>query len=344
MRRILAIGFGVAVVGALAGGIFYFMYTQALTDFSGEAFGSAEAKTVNIAPGSSPKTVAQLLAEAKVVASADLFYRFLRRGNLGPKLKAGEYEFQGPLTPGQVADKIVKGDVKLYHFTVAEGLRVDEILPILADSELKLTLSKLQALAKSTEFVKKNNIPGNTLEGFLFPDTYSFTKGSSEETVLSKMVQRAFEEFKKAPRKTGVDLDLQKAMTLASIVEKETGAKEERPRIACVFHNRLKLGMKLQTDPTVIYAKMLRTGSYSKNITRVDLDAPHPYNTYSIKGLPPGPIASPGAAAIQAALSPLECNDLFFVSRNDGTHVFCPDLKCHEANVEKWQRAFFKKQ
>ena len=129
-------------------------------------------------------------------------------------------------------------------------------------------------------------------------------------------------------------------ITLASIVEKETGAREPeaRPHISCVFHNRLRLKMRLQTDPTVLYAKYLLTGQFSKNITRADLQAEHPYNTYTSKGLPPGPIASPGAAAIQAALNPIDCNDLFFVSRNDGTSIFCPDLGCHEKNVDRYQR------
>ena len=138
-------------------------------------------------------------------------------------------------------------------------------------------------------------------------------------------------------------LDTLAAVTLASIVEKETGAAGERPRIACVFHNRLRRGMKLQTDPTVLYAKLLRTGAFSKNITRADLVAPHPYNTYTSFGLPPGPIASPGAAALKATLDPPDCDDLYFVSRNDGTSVFCPDLTCHNAAVLKWQVEYHQK-
>jgi UPF0755 protein len=131
-------------------------------------------------------------------------------------------------------------------------------------------------------------------------------------------------------------------VTLASIVEKETGQPDERPRISCVFHNRLRIHMPLQTDPTVMYAAMLRTGHWSRNITKADLLAPHPYNTYTTAGLPPGPIANPGAAALEAALRPSVCHDLYFVSRNDGTHVFCPDLACHAAAVRTWQVEYFK--
>ncbi len=343
MKKVLVILLAVLVVGALGAAAFWYVIESRLEAFATQAYGSAEPKLVEIPPGTNPKGVSTLLAQSKVVSNADLLYRYLKREKLGPRLKAGEYEFSGPLTPAQVAEKIVKGEVKQYHFTVAEGLRVDEILPVLAASELKLSLEKLQALTKTPAFVRKAGVPADSFEGFLYPDTYSFPRGATEEAVLSKMATRTLEEFKKAPRKAGVELDLLQAVTLASIVEKETAAVEERPRISCVFHNRLRLNMRLDTDPTVIYAKMLRTGVYSKKLSTADLRAEHPYNTYTVKGLPPGPIASAGAAAIQAALNPITCDDLFFVSRNDGTHVFCPDLKCHEAAVQKWQVEFFRK-
>jgi UPF0755 protein len=159
------------------------------------------------------------------------------------------------------------------------------------------------------------------------------------------MVQRFKEEYAKANelRNPAVVFTVGETATFASIVEKETGRPEERPHIACVFHNRLRLGMRLQTDPTVMYATMLRTGRWSRNISRADLLAPHPYNTYTSAGLPPGPIANPGAAALRAALAPAECKDLYFVSRNDGTHVFCPDLRCHNAAVHEWQVEYFRR-
>ncbi len=157
--------------------------------------------------------------------------------------------------------------------------------------------------------------------------------------MLGKMVSRTLEELQAATasRDPAVTLDPLQIVTLASIVEKETGAPDERPRIACLFYNRLRLGMPLQTDPTVLYAMMMIRGKFVKNISRQDLVTPHPYNTYTVHGLPPGPIASPGAAALQAVAHPAKCNDLYFVSRNDGTHVFCPTLQCHNAAVQKWQ-------
>jgi UPF0755 protein len=333
----------VLVLGALgAAGVWYFL-EQRLTAFAQTAFGPSKPVVVEIPPGTNPKGVSTLLAQAGVVSDGDLLYGWLRREKVGPKLKAGEYEFVGPLTPPQAIEKLIKGDVKIYRFTVPEGLRWDEILPLVAASELALNLEKLKALVTDKSFLKRAGVPTGGIEGFLFPDTYTFSRSASEEQVLRKMVENTLEAVKKSARKTGVELDLLQTVTLASIIEKETGVVEERPRISCVFHNRLKQGGKLETDPTVIYAKMLRTGTYSKNITREDLFTAHPYNTYKIKGLPPGPIASPGGAAIAAALNPLDCPDFFFVSRNDGSHVFCPDFECHTAQVQKWQVEFHQK-
>ncbi len=330
----------VLVLGALgAAGAWYFL-EQRLTTFAQTPFGNTAPVVVEIPPGTNPKGVSTLLAKAGVVSDGDLLYGWLRREKLGPRLKAGEYEFMGPITPPQAIEKLIKGDVKVYRFTIAEGLRWDEILPLIAASELKLDLEKLRALVADKAFLKRAGVPAGVIEGFLFPDTYTFPRSASAEQVLRKMVESTLEAVKKSSRSAGVELDLLQTVTLASIIEKETGAVEERPRISCVFHNRLKQGGKLETDPTVIYAKMLRTGTYSRNITREDLLTPHPYNTYKIKGLPPGPIASPGEAAIAAALNPLDCPDFFFVSRNDGTHVFCPDFECHTAQVQKWQVEF----
>ncbi len=345
MKKVLLAILFLAIVAGVAAGGFFLWQMRRVDDFARRPFGSPEAKVVDIPAGTGPKAVAQRLERAGVIEDAELLYAYLRREKLGPKLKAGEYEFKGPLAPADVVDRIVRGEVKVYRFTVPEGLRVDEILPILAASELKLSPKKLEQLAADQRFVRRAGVPADSLEGFLFPDTYTFTKGATEEAVLTKMVSRALEEYGKAEarKKPGVRLSLLEAMTLASIIEKETGAPEERPRISCVFHNRLRVDMPLQTDPTVIYAMMLLRGKYSKNITKKDLQTPHPYNTYTTKGLPPGPIASPGAAAIRAALDPIDCNDLYFVSRNDGTHVFCPDLKCHEAAVKKWQIEFFRR-
>ncbi|MBS1149400.1 MAG: hypothetical protein H6Q89_1098 [Myxococcaceae bacterium] len=343
MKKALLASLALLVVGALGAAGFWYFTERRLTRFAITQFGTPEEKRVRIPPGTTPHGVARLLAGEKVVSSEQLLYAWLRREKLGPKLKAGEYEFSGAITPKEVIEKLTAGQVKQYHFTIPEGLRVDEILPIVASSELELSLDKLKQIAATPELARKLGVPADSFEGFLFPDTYSFPRGVKEEGVLKRMVWRTLEQVKAATRKPGIELDLLQAVTLASIVEKETGAAAERPRISCVFHNRLKLKMKLQTDPTVIYAMMLLKGRYSKSLNRADLQTEHPYNTYAVKGLPPGPIASPGSAAITAALNPIECDDLFFVSRNDGTHVFCPDLACHNAAVQKWQIDFHQK-
>lgn len=344
MKKVLKALMVLVLLGGGAAGGYLYLRLAHLRQFAGEPFGSPGPKLVNVPSGTGPRGTANLLAQAGVVKSGDDFYQLVRKEGAGPKLRAGEYEFTGPLTPGEVLDRLVEGKVKSYRFTVPEGLRTEEILPLLAQSELKLDAGKMQALLEDRAFIRAQGVPADVAEGFLFPDTYTFTRPFSEEAVVKKMIARSLEEYRKADqdRDPAVKLNLLETMTLASIIEKETGATEERPRISCVFHNRLKKPMPLQTDPTVIYAMRLLRGFYSKNITRKDLTTPHPYNTYVVRGLPPGPIASPGAAAIQAALKPLTCTDLFFVSRNDGTHVFCPDLACHNQAVDRFQVQYFR--
>ena len=342
MKRIFVSLLLLLLLSAAAALGYWLLKQRQLTEFAQTPFGNEAPKLVLILRGTGPRALAGQLHEAGVVQDASLFYAWLRREGLSPQLKAGEYEFTGALTPQQVAQLIVANQVKTYRFTVPEGLRMDETAPIMAEAGLGWTVQKLEALMQNPAFAQKLGVPAQNLEGFLFPDTYLFTRGTSEEEALKKMVKAALDTYAAAPRKAGVKLELLDTFTLASIIEKETGAPEERPRISCVFHNRLRLGMLLQTDPTVLYAKMLRLGHFENNITRKDLEAPHAYNTYTTKGLPPGPIASSGKAAIEAALMPLDCKELYFVSRNDGTHVFCPDYECHKKAVDIWQVQFHK--
>jgi UPF0755 protein len=345
MKRLLLFALLGLLLLALAGGGAFFFWEHALDTFAVTPFGEEVPRDVTIPTGSGPHTVATLLAKAQVVSDADLFYRFLRRGELAPRLRAGEYEFVGAATPQQVAERLISGQQKTYRVTIPEGLRLDEVLPLLVHSELHLDEGKLLALAGDPAWVRRQGIPAGRLEGFLFPDTYVFTRPYSAESVLGRLLARGLEEAKKAAaqQSPGSALDLLHFVTLASIVEKETGAPEERSHIACVYENRLRRGMRLQADPTVLYAMMLLRGHFVKNITARDLVTPHPYNTYTEDGLPPGPIANPGAAALLATAVPLVCNDLYFVSRNDGTSVFCPNLICHNAAVKTWQQDYWAK-
>jgi UPF0755 protein len=341
LKRALAWVAALLLVVAAAGAA---LVWRDLAGFRRARYGGPEEKVVVVPAGSSARTVVRLLAQAGVLAEerrAWLYVRYVRRDDRA--FRAGEYAFSGPLTPDEVLERVHLGLVKLYRFTVPEGLRMDEIAEIVGRSGL-VRADDFLAVAHDPLVARGLGVPFATLEGFLFPDTYTFPRGVSARAIAEVMVARFKEEYARADaaRKPGVTLDEGQAATLASIVEKETGREDERPRISCVFHNRLRLGMRLQTDPTVMYATMLRTGHWSKNITRADLLTVHPYNTYTTAGLPPGPIASPGGAALRAALAPDDCRDLFFVSRNDGSHVFCPDLACHNAAVKAWQVEFFR--
>jgi UPF0755 protein len=315
-----------------------------LLRFRETPFGSEVEKVVEVPPGARARDVVRLLARGGALSDERLGWRYLRwlKRDRRP-LKAGEYSFSGAHKPDEVLEKVYRGEVKTYRFTVPEGVRSDEIAEIVERAGLGRA-PELLALMRDAAFARELGVPAATLEGYLFPDTYLFSRNPPARAVLSAMVERFRAAWRRAEaqRAPGVALDQRQAVILASIVEKETSRPEERPRISCVFHNRLRRHMKLQTDPTVLYAKWLRSGAWSRNITRRDLEEAHPYNTYAVEGLPPGPIASPGEAALQAALHPGECADLYFVSRNDGSHVFCPDLRCHAAAVQKWQVEWFR--
>jgi UPF0755 protein len=340
VKRALAWLAALLVVAVVAGGA---LAWRDLAAFRRARYGGPEEKVVVVPPGASARTVVRLLAQAGVLSEERRAWLYVRHVRRDPRpFRAGEYAFTGPLTPDEVLERVHLGLVKMYRFTVPEGLRMDEIAEVVGRSGLARADDFL-AVAHDPLVARAQGLPFVSLEGFLFPDTYTFQRGVSARAIADAMVTRFKEEYARADagRAPGITLDLGQATVLASIVEKETGREDERPRIACVFHNRLRQGMRLQTDPTVMYATMLRTGRWSKNITRADLLTVHPYNTYTTAGLPPGPIASPGGAALRAALAPSDCHDLFFVSRNDGAHVFCPDLTCHNAAVKTWQVDFF---
>jgi len=338
-RAILSI-FVLVLLGV--GGFFGYRYWDE-RQFAAEQFGQGT-RVVAIPPRTGPHQLALLLAKAGIVSDAQRFYVHLHYFRRKAHPRAGEYEFDGAQYPDEVIGKLDRGEVKLYRFTVPEGLRADEIAPIVGATGICASDEFLR-LTRDPAVAKKLGVPANGLEGFLFPDTYSVPRGVGCAGIVQAMVARFRDAWRKAEaqRAPDVKLDELQGVTLASIVEKETGQPEERPRISCVFHNRLKKGMRLGTDPTVIYAVLLENNfKWDGNLHKSDLMRPHPYNTYMVKGLPPGPISNPGEAALAAALNPAHCNDYFFVSKNDHTHVFCPDLACHEANVRKWQVEYFR--
>jgi UPF0755 protein len=342
VKRVALAVLAIAILAALAAAA---LAWHRVSLFRETPYGSLDEKVVVVPAGAPARAVVRALAEAGALSDERLAWRYVRwiKRDKRP-FRAGEYAFSGPLLPDEVLDRVLRGEVKLHRFTVPEGLRADEIAEIVGRSGLA-DAQQFLAAARDPSLARALGLPFGSLEGFLFPDTYAFARGVTARTIAEAMVARFKEEYAKADalRAPGVTLGMGETAVFASIVEKETGRPEERPRIACVFRNRLRLGMRLQTDPTVMYATMLRTGRWSKNISKSDLLAPHPYNTYTTAGLPPGPISNAGGAALRASLAPADCPDLYFVSRNDGSHVFCPDLRCHNAAVREWQVDYFRR-
>jgi UPF0755 protein len=294
----------------------------------------SEAQVVTIAPGEGFQDVSRKLRDAGLIQSPFQFRLFARLSGAHRTIKAGEYQLAGTLTPREILAILVEGDVLLYRLTIPEGFTLRQIAEAVAQAGFG-EAETFYRIATDPETVKAAGVPGQTLEGYLFPDTYSFPRGYPPAQIVAAMTRRFKEAFSDTwrQRAEALGMTVHEVVTLASIIEKETGAPVERPIIASVFHNRLEKGMRLETDPTVIYG----IEDFDGNLTRKHLRTPTPYNTYLNRGLPPGPIASPGHAALEAALYPAETDYLFFVSRKDGTHHFSHTLKEHQKAVRKYQ-------
>ncbi|MCB0417095.1 MAG: endolytic transglycosylase MltG [Bdellovibrionaceae bacterium] len=271
----------------------------------------------------------------KHVVSVPTFFKVLLTLTQGSsRVRAGEFRFQENMNPLSALRVLYFSDPVLHQVTIPEGWNVRQVAEILAAQKLG-DPNKFVKLALSKDFARKNGFTTPTLEGFLFPDTYSFSKVDSEEYILTAMVKRFKQKFDKYKEEAALKgYTVERLVTLASIVEKETGAPEERPLIASVFKNRLARGMRLQSDPTTIYG----IENFDGNLTRKHLETYTPYNTYRIKGLPPGPISNPGEDAIAAVLRPADSEYLYFVSKNNGTHIFTKTYKEHAHNVEVLQK------
>lgn len=293
-----------------------------------------ETVTITVNPGRSLSSVAHELEKTGVIRSS-LALRIIARWNQqGGQIQAGSYRFDQAATPGEILNRLTQGDVEKVTLTIPEGFTLQQIIERINQQGYG-NKAKLTNLAYNSDFIASLNISADSLEGYLFPETYLFAPGNDERTLLKMMVDhfqtQITPELKKSAQQ--VDLSLHQLVTLASIIEKETGVIDEMPLISSVFHNRLKRRIPLQTDPTVIYG----IKDFDGNITRKHLRTRTPYNTYMIKGLPPGPIASPGLAALKAATSPAKTKLLYFVARGDGSHQFSKSLKEHNAAVSKYQ-------
>ena len=294
--------------------------------------------TLEINKGEGLRAISRKLERNGVVSSQNLFILYVMYQGLQDSLKAGEYEFESGSTMSQVADKIARGDVVVYKITVPEGLTVNQIAELLQEKGFS-DKDDFIGLTRDKELQSRLLGDGTaSFEGYLFPDTYTYIKGATALELIEMMVKRFNTVYGSlTPERANNNLTDSEIIILASIIEKETGAPEERMLVSAVFHNRLRKGMKLDSDPTVIYG--LGEG-FEGSLRRSDLERKTDYNTYMIKGLPPGPISNPGKASISAALDPAEVDFLYFVSKGDGsgTHKFSSNYKDHKRAVIEYRR------
>ncbi len=291
-------------------------------------------KMFQVREGETLKSVARNLETEGLIRSRVLFEFWGRFMGYGRDIKTGEYLLNPSMPPFRIFNILTRGKSILYSVTIPEGYDRRHIAAVLAEKKLA-DEGEFLALTGAPELAQEYGFKGPSLEGFLYPDTYQFGHGLGTRTVIDAMVKRFRQAL--APLKAEIErcgMSLEEVVTLASIVEKETGRAEERPLIASVFLNRLKKRMRLESDPTVIYGLKSFTG----NLRRKDLERPSPYNTYLNRGLPPGPIASPGVESIKAVLFPARTEYLYFVSKNDGTHYFSKTLEEHNRAVRMYQK------
>ena len=290
-----------------------------------------------VAPGRGFNAIIGELHQRGIINYPQLFKLYLYLTFQDHRLKVGEYTLSGGQSPAELVNILSSGKSNDYALTFPEGINMYEIADLLESKGLG-SQKKFLALCRDPEFIQ--TLLGEkvySLEGYLFPQTYHVTKFTKEEELIKLMVENFLSVYEELKGNHKISLPRHELVTLASIIEKETGAPDERPLISSVFHNRLRQGMKLESDPTIIYGILDREGHLVKNIRRKDIRAWTKYNTYRVKRLPHGPIANPGREALVATLNPVESPYFFFVSRNEGTHYFSKTYKEHLQAVKKFQ-------
>jgi UPF0755 protein len=338
IKRLLVL---IVLAGLAAAAAGWWLYSRAIEPYRGY---SGTETFVEIPAGDSPTTIGNRLVEAGVVRDARTWQVALFISGRSRSLRAGEYRFDAPLHALDVIDKIARGDVYRRRLTFREGLTIPEMAQVFEERGFGKADEFRQA-AQNASLINDLDPDARDLEGYLFPETYALPRGTTAAAVVAQMVQGfrngLTPDLTAAAAAAG--LSTRQLVTLASLVEKETGTPSERPLVAAVYSNRLKIGMPMQADPTVIYA-LQKAGAYTGNLRRDDLQFDSPYNTYRYPGLPPGPIAAPGKASLEAAAKPADVDYLYFVSKNDGSHVFASTLAEHNKNVFTWQVDYFRKQ
>jgi UPF0755 protein len=332
----------IGFAGLIVCGIAIFLFIEFLNYTEKWAAPEKQSREVVLdIPGKTPNAeIAKLLKDNGVIKDEEAFllaFKIKSRIKESTRLNSGEHALDPSMNAWQIISVLNKGNIKYYSITIPEGYNMAEIARLVErQAEGKLgDAETFWALCHDAAFIKELGVDAPNLEGYLFPETYKYKKGDNARELIKQMVgnfNKVWSRYSAAALANR--LSKNEVLTLASIVEKETGAPSERPLIASVFFNRLQKKMRLQTDPTVIYG----LPNFNGNLTRKDLDTPHPYNTYVIPGLPPGPITNPGEAAIKAVLYPSKKKYLYFVSKNDGTHHFSETLKEHNRMVAQYQR------
>ena len=338
LRRLLLYTFGVALLVLVVGiavSLVWF-YTQLETPY----YNSPTDETfVEISRGSNTEKIADLLVEAGIIRNRIPFIAYLRLTNNAQRIKAGEYRFVEPANPKKITQRLIEGDVYYRVITIAEGLTAQETIELLARNRFG-ALTEMETILRNVDWITDLDPNAKNLEGYLFPETYHFSRKADSRTILKTMVEQFRKQFRSIlaeyPIPSGWDIS--RIVILASMIEKEVRKAEERTLVSSVFHNRLERRIPLACDATIIYAMKL-AGTYNGNIRKSDLSMESPYNSYIHQGLPPGPIANPGADSLCAALSPAETEYLYYVSRNDGTHVFSRNYREHQQAVDRYQKS-----
>ncbi len=303
---------------------------------------TSEEVLFDIPPGMNFKSITKELKNKELITNQDLFIILARLRGETNKVKTGEYSLNRNMKPTEILTQIVLGKGIERTITFSEGLSMFEVAALFQKSGLG-DATEVLATIKDPVFIQANlqnlgiePVP-SSLEGYLFPETYRYTKYVTYKNLLAEMVNHFKAVWKEISPQSSLPWNVHQIVTLASIIEKETGSPEERPLISSVFHNRLNKRMLLQTDPTIIYGKAIKFGHMDIKISRSDILMSTSYNTYVIRGLPPGPIANPGRDSLLAAIMPAPSKYLYFVSHNDGTHQFSEDYHHHQLAVKKYQ-------
>lgn len=305
-----------------------------LLDFTATTIPLPEPQVVEIKAGSSFTQVANHLQEAGIISDAKRFTLLAHWKHATGQIQAGEYLFESATKPEEVLARLIAGDIRKFQVTIPEGFNLQEIAVRLEKTGIG-SAEEFLSLCNDADFLSDLGIDAASLEGYLFPETYTYTSATTPGQLLAAMVaqlrtQLTAEWLENAE---ALNFNRHQLITLASIIQKEAGDVVEMPLISAVFHNRLQRGIPLQADPTVIYG----IADFDGNLTRKHLETPTPYNTYRNRGLPPGPIASPGRTALHAAANPATTKDLYFVARGDGTHEFSATLQDHNRAVRRYQ-------